>query len=82
MGGSGPFGESSGAQTPLAVENFRMLRDRQTADSSASPDDKQARVNLLNWDGRGAPQGLFPPSRTGSVPDETDKTDESEETTP
>ncbi len=25
MGGSGPFGESSGALTPVAVENFQML---------------------------------------------------------
>ena len=33
MGGSGPFGESSGAPTPIAVENFQMLRDRQTADT-------------------------------------------------
>ncbi|OLF14152.1 nitrate reductase subunit beta [Actinophytocola xinjiangensis] len=45
MGGSGPFGETSGGPTPIAVENFHMLRDRQKAD----------RVNLLNWDGRGNP---------------------------
>ncbi|GAA2805692.1 nitrate reductase subunit beta [Kribbella solani] len=49
--GMSPFGEGSGAQTPLAVENFRELKDRQTAD----------RVNLLNWDGNGRPDGLFPP---------------------
>jgi nitrate reductase beta subunit len=61
MGGSGPFGEGSGAPTPLAVENFQMLRDRQTSDSMAAPDDKAARVNLLNWDGKGSPPGLFPP---------------------
>jgi nitrate reductase beta subunit len=64
MGGSGPFGEGSGGVSPIAVENFQMLRDRQTADSLASPEDKQARVNLLNWDGRGRPQGLFPPQRS------------------
>jgi nitrate reductase beta subunit len=29
----------------------------------ASPDDKAARVNLLNWYGKGNPQGLFPPRR-------------------
>jgi len=51
MGGSGPFGEGSGVPTPIAVENFQMLKDRQTAD----------RVNLLNWDGKGKPDGLFPP---------------------
>jgi nitrate reductase beta subunit len=61
MGGSGPFGEGSGAPTPIAVENFQMLKDRQTSDTVAAPDDKDARVNLLNWDGKGTPDGLFPP---------------------
>jgi len=45
MGGSGPFGESSGGASPIAVENFRMLEARQ----------REGRVNLLNWDGRGNP---------------------------
>ncbi|AHH18797.1 nitrate reductase beta chain [Nocardia nova SH22a] len=57
MGGWGPFGESSGGPTPVAVENFRMLQDRQTADAPAAG---PARVNLLNWDGRGRPEGLLP----------------------
>jgi nitrate reductase beta subunit len=61
MGGSGPFGESSGGPAPIAVENFHMLRDRQTTDTIASPADKAHRVNLLNWDGKGRPAGLFPP---------------------
>jgi len=61
MGGSGPFGESSGAPTPIAVENFHMLRDRQTTDTIVDPADKKRRVNLLNWDGKGRPEGLFPP---------------------
>jgi nitrate reductase beta subunit len=62
MGGSGPFGEGSGRQAvPIAVENFAMLQDRQTADTVAGPPDKRGRVNLLNWDGKGAPEGLFPP---------------------
>ena len=60
-GQQGLFGEGSGVPTPLAVENFRMLQDRQTSDSVAGPPDKDARVNLLNWDGKGAPTGLFPP---------------------
>ena len=47
---------------PISIENFHMLRDRQTADSVAAPDDKQARVNLLNWDGNGNEPGLFPPA--------------------
>jgi nitrate reductase beta subunit len=62
MGGSGPFGEGSGNQAlPIAVENFKALRTRQTSDTIASPDDKSSRINLLNWDGKGVPRGLFPP---------------------
>ncbi|MBK5249576.1 MAG: nitrate reductase subunit beta, partial [Actinomycetales bacterium] len=60
MGGSGPFGEGSGTQTPLAVENFAALQNRQTSDFGTDPSDKAARVNLLNWDGKGKPGGLFP----------------------
>ncbi|GLW66252.1 nitrate reductase subunit beta [Actinomadura rubrobrunea] len=63
MGGWGPFGESSGGASPIAVENFHMLRERQTADRSADPSDRRARINLLNWDGKGRPAGLFPPRR-------------------
>ncbi|MFF0533308.1 nitrate reductase subunit beta [Nocardia amikacinitolerans] len=62
MGGSGPFGEASGGASPIAVENFRMLRDRQTTDTVAAPVDKGSRVNLLNWDGKGHPPGLFGPA--------------------
>lgn len=61
IGGSGPFGEGSGAITPVALENLRMLRERQTSDSSAAPSATKGRVNLLNWDGKGLPEGLFPP---------------------
>ncbi|RNI23916.1 nitrate reductase subunit beta [Flexivirga caeni] len=60
-----PFGEGSGpgALTPVAVENFRMLQARQTSDGGAAGRDspRSGRVNLLNWDGRGVPDGLFPP---------------------
>jgi nitrate reductase beta subunit len=69
MGGWGPFGESSGGVTPIAVENFHMLRDRQTADSPTSPSGP-GRVNLLNWDGKGAPTGLFPPRSGRGAPSE------------
>jgi nitrate reductase beta subunit len=61
MGGSGPFGESSGGPAPIAVENFQMLHARQTTDAVVDPADRAARVNLLNWDGKGRPPGLFPP---------------------
>ena len=33
MGESGPFGEGSGELTPVAVENFQMLKERQTSDT-------------------------------------------------
>ena len=61
MGGAGPFGEGSGGQVPLAVESFHALKQRQQSDTFASPEDKSSRVNLLNWDGSGTPEGLFPP---------------------
>lgn len=67
MGGSGPFGEGSGAPVPIAVDNFQMLRDRQTGDTVVATDDKKGRVNLLNWDGRGRPSGLFPAARDGDT---------------
>src|SRR6188768_1293947 len=65
-GQQGLFGEGSGAPTPVAVENFQMLQSRQTADSLAGPENKGTRVNLLNWDGKGSPPGLFPPKGDGS----------------
>ncbi|MDT0530315.1 nitrate reductase subunit beta [Micromonospora sp. DSM 115977] len=61
--GQGPFGESSGTPVPVQVETFHMLRDRQTADGFTDPGDEPRRVNLLNWDGKGTPRGLFPPRR-------------------
>jgi nitrate reductase beta subunit len=54
------LGEGSGYPTPVAVENMRMLQERQLGDTIASPEDKSTRVNLLNWDGKGTPEGLFP----------------------
>ena len=60
MGGAGPFGLSSGTPVPVAVENFHALKNRQTADSPAGPS-TSGRVNLLNWDGTGTPDGMFPP---------------------
>ena len=57
---SGAFGEASGRPAPVAVETFHALRDRQTADVAASGESLKGRVNLLNWDGNGRPDGLFP----------------------
>ncbi|MBC9956651.1 nitrate reductase subunit beta [Yimella sp. cx-51] len=56
----GTFGEGSGELTPVAVENFRMLQERQTSDELVGGGSKRGRVNLLNWDGKGSPRGLFP----------------------
>jgi nitrate reductase beta subunit len=67
MGGSGPFGESSGGPLPVAVENFHALRQRQTSDSFTSPGGA-SRVNLLNWDGKGSAARLMPPRRNGGQP--------------
>ncbi len=61
MGGSGPFGEASGGATPIAVENFHTLQQRQGSGALVDPADRARRVNLLNWDGKGQPEGLFPP---------------------
>ena len=77
----GAFGEGSGSPVPIAVENFAMLRDRQTADTMAAPADKGGRVNLLNWDGKGVPSGMFPPreeiptpsGEPGATPDTSDE---------
>src|SRR5690606_34850220 len=62
MDDGGPFGEGSGrgSTPPVAVENFRMLQQRQTQESLVSGGSKQGRVNLLNWDGKGVPAGMFP----------------------
>lgn len=59
---SGPFGEGSGrgSSTPVAVENFKMLQRRQTSDELLAGGSKRGRVNLLNWDGKGVPDGMFP----------------------
>jgi nitrate reductase / nitrite oxidoreductase, beta subunit len=66
MGGSGPFGEASGRYSPIAVENFQALSTRQRADETAPPGPDARRINLLNWDGKGKPDGLFPPRADAS----------------
>ena len=39
----------------------RCSRTGRPPTRSPAPADKAARVNLLNWDGKGSPTGLFPP---------------------
>jgi len=63
MYASGPFGEASGRPMPVSVETFHALRERQTTEGIADPEQRGARVNLLNWDGKGTPKGMFPPRR-------------------
>ncbi|QLQ11084.1 MAG: nitrate reductase subunit beta [Nocardioidaceae bacterium] len=65
MYGSGSFGEASGMPVPVAVETFHALKQRQTSEGSAGGEALRGRVNLLNWDGNGTPEGLFPASPPG-----------------
>ncbi|NUR85982.1 MAG: nitrate reductase subunit beta, partial [Nonomuraea sp.] len=57
-GMQGPFGESSGRPVPVSIESFHGLKQRQAGEEVS-----HERVNLLNWDGRGTPAGLFPPRK-------------------
>ena len=64
---SGPFGEASGRPAPVAVETFNALRQRQTSETTTpttASGELRGRVNLLNWDGRGAPPGSSPTTAT------------------
>jgi nitrate reductase beta subunit len=84
MGGWGPFGETSGGTTPLAVETFHALKQRQRSDTFVDPRDGSLRVNLLNWDGKGAGEELFPPRPEAErgAPDEAGSGDPDTETGP
>ncbi len=62
---NGPFGEASGMPSPVAVENFHALRERQSGDDLDDANELRGRVNLLNWDGKGTPEGLFPETERG-----------------
>ncbi|MBE9375701.1 nitrate reductase subunit beta [Saccharopolyspora sp. HNM0983] len=65
MYASGPLGEASGEQVPVSVENFHLLKQRQNSSTFTAADGTE-RVNLLNWDGRGTPEGLFPERHGGT----------------
>ena len=54
---SGPFGASSGRPVPVAIESFHALKQRQTSEVIVAAEDMSGRVNLLNWDGKGTPNG-------------------------
>ena len=53
---------------PLLVECTQCGKKYNAADTMAGPAGKSSRVNLLNWDGKGAPTGLFPPKSRGPGP--------------
>jgi nitrate reductase / nitrite oxidoreductase, beta subunit len=74
MGASGPFGESSGGPQPIAVENFHMLKQRQTSEEFIDPADVGRRVNLLNWDGKGAARDVMPPRTPDHTSEQRDGT--------
>ncbi|GMA18060.1 nitrate reductase subunit beta [Arsenicicoccus piscis] len=63
----GAFGEGSGVLPTVAQENFAMLKARQTADTLVGGGSKSGRVNLLNWDGKGMPEGMFPGAGSADV---------------
>ncbi len=63
---SGPFGEASGRSVPVAVETFHALQQRQRSEVTVPPEDREGRVNLLNWDGQGVPLGM-PTVRPGAA---------------
>ena len=54
----GPFGEASGRPVPVAVETFHALAQRQQSETIVPAEQREARVNLLNWDGVGVPLGM------------------------
>ncbi|MDP9884756.1 nitrate reductase beta subunit [Sinomonas atrocyanea] len=64
---SDSFGEGSGRPVPVAVETFHALKQRQSSDGEVQPGTLRGRVNLLNWDGRGVPEGIFPPKGDGDA---------------
>jgi nitrate reductase beta subunit len=64
------------------VENFQMLKDRQTSDSVVENEHRRGRTNLLNWDGRGKPPGLFPSRHDGEPEDQSPQSDPAGPDTP
>jgi len=61
--------------TPIAVENFQMLKDRQTSDSVVETEHRRGRTNLLNWNGREKPEGMFPKRHADEPEDQSPQSD-------
>lgn len=45
--------------------NLHALRQRQTSEAFGATASNPSRVNLLNWDGNGVPEGMFPAGNNG-----------------
>jgi len=56
---SGPFDMAAEDAVPVAVEAFHAMR-HQTPDGAPTNGQRRSRVNLLNWDGKDVPAGMFP----------------------
>ena len=65
--GQRPAGAGGGRDVPRA--QAAADRPRQRAGAS----ELRGRVNLLNWDGNGTPDGLFPPSPTRASRDDVSR---------
>lgn len=57
---SGPFDNAAQDAVPIAVEAFHAMQQGPASPGEAGNLRPRSRVNLLNWDGRGAPAGMFP----------------------
>ena len=66
-GMGGRFGRASGRRVPVTVKNSQELKERATSGALAEESELRGRVNLLDWDGQGAPEGLFPPKRASGT---------------
>jgi nitrate reductase beta subunit len=63
-GHSGPYGNTVGMPLGATVDNYNTMTGRPSATAPTTP----GRVNLLNWNGNGAPQGMFPPIADAGSP--------------
>ncbi|KLN34063.1 nitrate reductase, partial [Cellulosimicrobium funkei] len=61
-------GPGMGGAGPTTGESFHAVGAQERATSPYTPS-TSGRVNLLTWDGSGAPGGLFPPSRPAGGPE-------------
>ena len=64
---SEPFGAGSDPTVPAPVQTFDSIRGRRTAAGDAGSGALHGRLNMLNWNGQGVPNGLFPPARPAAA---------------